>query len=379
MIACAAAFIETGSWFVCCRLTANPGFFYVSVKPAEPYDRYLKNRDPLLGWPWKSDGPEIRDRSGSLIIPAYHDPDRFRSCVSLYGDSFVASTNVEPERAWANLLARLLRCRTANYGVDGYGTDQAFLRYQRNTNDRSSIVVLGHLSRDILRNVNRFRNIISPGSHYGLKPRFILRNGELELTPVPNLTEEQYQRLLENPNEIADHEYFALDGPSGYTKLRFPYSLALFKSLEHFGFPLAVRGVPRHMPFYRPDHPSNALRITEEIIAAFTQLAHERGQQPIVLIFAGKSDLLHYERTGNWIYQSLLDRLTARGVDAVNMGQLIVRSAGGISAADLFDETAHFNEFGNYLIAHIAQRIIQGDEPSEPLLLVSGSRSVRRP
>ena len=37
---------------------------------------------------------------------------------------------------WVEQLSRKLGCRVANYGVSGYGTDQAYVRFQRITQVR---------------------------------------------------------------------------------------------------------------------------------------------------------------------------------------------------------------------------------------------------
>ena len=36
------------------------------------------------------------------------------------------------KEAWSNQLSRLVGCRVANYGVSGYGSDQATIRFEQN-------------------------------------------------------------------------------------------------------------------------------------------------------------------------------------------------------------------------------------------------------
>jgi len=64
----------------------------------------------------------------------------------LYGDSFTEGSGVDPEHAWSNVLSQLLHCRVANFGVSGYGTDQAYMRFLNNQRDPARVVVLGFLS-----------------------------------------------------------------------------------------------------------------------------------------------------------------------------------------------------------------------------------------
>ena len=123
----------------------NPGtiinLFYTPPKTTpEEYEHYLSVRDGVLGWPSPLTTIENLDSSGARVSPAFPAPGS--ECVSLYGDSFTFGSEVNDEQAWGNVLARNLGCRVANFGVGGYGTDQAVMRFTENTKDSSSIAVL---------------------------------------------------------------------------------------------------------------------------------------------------------------------------------------------------------------------------------------------
>ena len=199
--------VETSAYYVGRHLATIGGYFYVQEALPKSFELYMKTRDPALGW--SRDDDRARDKSGSLIIPEYPDPERHSPCVSLYGDSFVSAPNVNHKDSWANVLSGLLHCRVANYGVAGYGTDQSLLRYVANGSDESPIVILCHESDDVIRNVNRYRNFISPQHDVPLfKPRFVANNGHLQLVPVPEWSAQQYRRFLQDPSEFLDHEFF---------------------------------------------------------------------------------------------------------------------------------------------------------------------------
>jgi hypothetical protein len=57
----------------------------------------------------------------------------------VYGDE------VSNEQAWLNVLSDLPGCRVSNYGVIGYGPDQAYLRFISNEHDKAELIVLGIL------------------------------------------------------------------------------------------------------------------------------------------------------------------------------------------------------------------------------------------
>ena len=172
------------------------------------YAKYLESRDPILGWPAPAFcGQGEFDLSGSRIVPAFLDPDA-GSCMAIFGDSFTWGDEVSARESYGNVLSQLLNCRVSNYGVGSYGTDQAVIRYLDVIEDRAPVVVLGHFSDNIVRNVNQLRDFIA-GGRFGVKPRFVVRSGELELIPMPMLSEQEYQSVWFNSDELLPYEHFA--------------------------------------------------------------------------------------------------------------------------------------------------------------------------
>jgi len=75
--------------------------------------------DPNLGWAAYGDEPRA--------VPGPRAP----ACAFAFGDSFTHADEVDDAQAWPWLLSRELGCGVDNYGVGGYGEDQALLRYER--------------------------------------------------------------------------------------------------------------------------------------------------------------------------------------------------------------------------------------------------------
>jgi hypothetical protein len=239
---------------------------FTPLQITKSYENYLSRHHPRLGWLPAKGG---LDNVGSRIIPAFSDPNRTTACVSLYGDSFTEGHGVDDEHAWSNVLSRLLGCRVANFGVGGYGTDQAYLRFLANRQDRAKVVILGYLSENLIRNVNQMRNLLSDASPCRLKPRFILNEqGRLTLIPLPQPTKAQYEDLKRNPGRVLTKEFFLPGGPSGYQKQKFPYTWGIVKV-----FPILFKNMilrrGTYYDFYQPGHPSQALEITEAIMEEF--------------------------------------------------------------------------------------------------------------
>jgi len=130
--------IEVSSFFVG-RMLQRRLVFYNELS-IETYESYMATRHQVLGWPSEYMKAQLLDATGSRPIPAYPEPGA--ACVSLYGDSFTFSVGVDNTHAWSNLLSKQLNCRVANYGVFGFGLDQALLHFESNDSDEAPIVLL---------------------------------------------------------------------------------------------------------------------------------------------------------------------------------------------------------------------------------------------
>lgn len=291
------------------------------AKNEDFYDAYLKYRDPLLGWPFsvkKPGEPFAYDKSGSRPVPAFPNPGG--ACVSLYGDSFVYGQDVNDEDAWGNRLANLLGRRVANYGVAGYATDQAFLRFQRNRDDEARVVALGIFSHDILRNLTQDSWFIGTSNEafYGFKPRFTLKNGELALIPMPCIDKSDLQEYLKNPRKWIPYEWFLPDTKDGPVTFKFPYSVSLLKTLTHHKFLDQLMRRPSDLDLYKIDDQSGAMPLVMEITRAFAKLARDRGKTPLVLLFPNPRDIGYYRKTGVNLFQPLSEYLANSGVSYID-------------------------------------------------------------
>ncbi len=330
--------------------------------------------DPELGWPLRVGrdvpGGAYRDKTGARRLPAFPDPDASSSCVSLYGDSFVESVEMDHEHAAANLLAKAIGCRVANFGQAAYGSDQAYLRYRLNPADKSATVVLGHMLENIRRNVNRNRDLLTRGRDYNLKPRFVLgSNGDLVLVPLPKLTEEEYDRTigLRLPLLRLEHESFQPGGGLVGQMARFPYLLSLIRNLGDYSLRARFRGsIPLYAEFYQPNHPTQALELTLEILKAFRAETALRAQRGVILLLPTLEALTYRERSGTWIHQPLLERLDREGLAYMDFGPYVLAHRDRDLAA-YFSPTGHYSEVGDALLA----RMMAGELTRKP---IRGSR-----
>lgn len=353
-------------------LQAKSYFFYEPAFPS--YDSFLRVHDPLLGWAAGHADDMVWDTVGSRVIPAFPNPLETQPLISLYGDSWTWSWPVDAEQAYSNVLAALLGDRVHNFGICGYGTDQAYLRFATNRIDTAPIVVLGVLSENILRNVTGFLDLINPASGYGLKPRFTLGpERQLEYVPPISLSRLEFRPFLENPEWFCPDDYFAPYSRShaGVARIEFPYSLSLTRVVRGYRFRAAIQGRPRWAEFYNADHPSGALQVTVEIITRFVEDATIRGKRPLVVMIPTGEDLAYFRSHQRWTYRPLLDELESRGLGACHIGPGILSALGEARITQLFTEgclNEHPNALGYAVQAKLVYQCLR-----EQMLIPTGS------
>lgn len=193
------------------------------------FESYLVNRHPELGWPGKNSPAVNLTSTGARRSPANERLADSPVCLSLYGDSFTYGSEVKDSEAWSNLLAKRLQCRVNNYGVPGYGTDQAVLRFMGNARDDAPVTILGIYPVDLQRNLTQWHLLIA-ASHavFSFKPIITERDGRVKLVGLPDLNYEDYQRLAEDPSQYLQDEYY-LPGGRGGVVVEFPYTVALIR------------------------------------------------------------------------------------------------------------------------------------------------------
>src|SRR5262245_31591469 len=173
LIAVLALCLEAGSYiFLGTVRSRNPLLFRVTAR--ELADRVLPALPvfvrceawicphPALGW-WHQPGrrgdvgfgPITADEVGSRVVPGASGP----VLVSSYGDSFTQGIEVDDGSTWQAHLARHSGSWVQNFGVMGYGPDQAlrYLQHNLERGDRVPIVILGAMPENLNRLMSAFR------------------------------------------------------------------------------------------------------------------------------------------------------------------------------------------------------------------------------
>lgn len=331
-----------------------------SGKGAISYTKYLEIRDPDLGWPRTEEfGGKVYDNDGArwCLESGVDNPQRWT--MSLYGDSYTADHIGGNTDHWGCRLQRFTGTKVRNYGIGGYGTDQALIRYLNNKNDKAEIVILGHMSDDISRNLTRYRDFQMYAQNWAFKPRFIIDdNGKLKHIPMPSLSSEEYTRFLalEKPQLILPHENFHPNGPSGAVRLTFPYTIAIIRNLGFWGLQSKLHGLPTYAAFYDVEHPFQGLQITAGIMKRFAHEAQLRGQKALLVLFPGEADLDYFRKNNKWLYQNLIDELQREGLEPLNFGETLIAHLEGRPVSEAFgtgsdSKRFHYNQEVSHLVA----------------------------
>lgn len=340
-------------------LPRAPSFFFHQPRIVESELRqYLVVRDPLLGWPARS------EKVVSRPIPAYTREGG--ECISLYGDSFTFGDDVNDTEAWSNQLSIQLGCRVANYGVGGYGTDQAFLRYSNNGDDRSSMVILGIFPENLIRNVNQYRYFLDGVTVFSMKPRFILEDDKLALINIPVQTAEEFRAATNNPVVAFPHEVFLPDSWNGPVTPAFPYLGVIARLLKSERFRDGLRGHPSWESFFREDHPSQALPLTVAIVRQFGDLCRFREQKCLVIIYPTGRSFKRFVEGGHLATRPLGAQLEREAIPYLDLHYAFRDRVDTDAFCGLLVESptircmGHFNAAGNRLIADILyQHLVQ--------------------
>jgi hypothetical protein len=275
----------------------------------------------------------------------------------------------DEEHAWGNVLARLMNCRVANYGVPGYGVDQAYLRFTINERDEAKIPILTVFPENLLRDVNQYRALLTgQGMFFSFKPRFVVNDaGALEPVPLPTFTKAQFTDLLADPSRYLRREYFLPDTAAGPLRFHFPYTWFVLRAARNEQLKASVLtalgGPPTWTKYFQPGNPSRSLEVAGGILEGFHRDATARGKTPLLQILPTPTAIATFKSTGKWAYGPLIDLMAAKGIEVVNLGPEFMQRIGDRKLCELLTHpescNGHYNSEGYAMLASIVQSVIR--------------------
>jgi hypothetical protein len=306
--------------------------------------------DPDLGWVV---GPSRRSKDGLY----FSSTEGIRSAgagvsftdisthhrVAIVGDSFTFGLEVKYEDTWAYHLERTLGpdARVLNFGVDGYGVDQSYLRFQRDVrNWRPDIVLFGLIEHDVWRSMAVYSFISFPQWDFPFaKPRFSMDSGLVELLnrPLPR------PDTLFAKKSIQDLPYIEYD--PGYHEQEWtwhPYhhSMLIRVLLSRF-WPQAESNLKAS--------PDIVKQINGSLMLKFMSAALADGAVPITVYFPSRQDF--------WPTPSLMAKTIFReaGIPYIDLTSCVA----AIDPADRFlPGRPHYSAKANEAVAHCLSELM---------------------
>jgi hypothetical protein len=292
-------------------------------------DQQLTHDSELGPLGWSSDN-----------VPRPAPPENGEICGSAFGDSFTFGGEVKDQEAWVHLLADRLSCKVMNYGVSGYGIDQAVLRYEQIAPE-GKFVILG-LFLEMLR-----RDVAASWTFYGsgeppyfskIKPYFTVEGNALHLHPIPKpLTRESIS--LHHANDYYMHHV--------WTAAKFPYIVQIAHALYIRVFRAGEYRLLADAS-WGSAHPSGSGLLARHLADRFIHAALDRKKHVVIVLMPHVSQLF----IETPLYQQFVDDLRRHeDVCVIDTKSNLRRQARVLGLQPLSAPNKHYNALGNQIIA----------------------------
>ncbi|MFN8526821.1 MAG: hypothetical protein U0821_27270 [Chloroflexota bacterium] len=276
--------------------------------------------------------------------------------LAAFGESFTYCQESDFDDCWTDLLEReWTGTEVLNYGVPGYGPDQAWLRYQREGAEyRPCGVLIGFMAENVNRVVNRFFPFYQPDT--GLvagKPRYVARDAGLELVPNPVADPRQMEDPAWVERELGpgDRWYFpGLFAGSAFDRLMV-YRVGRSAAYRFARDDATTRAMERSYAGR-----DEAFQLTVRILTAFARQVEANGARSVVIVFSPASEIEAQMGSRAPIYSPLLAALRAENVPVVDVTDALVARARQVGVNGVIQ--FHYREAGNRAVAEaLAQRL----------------------
>ncbi|MEX2284965.1 MAG: hypothetical protein WEE89_20930 [Gemmatimonadota bacterium] len=323
--------------------------------------------DSLLGWryrPGYSNGGDVVNAQGIRSLRPYDPtPKPGVTRVAAFGDSFVYANEVDTREAWSSQLEQKFPgLEVLNFGVGGYGLDQALLRYQvEGKHYDPHYSILGFVPDDLRRVVNVYRRFISSSDLPLAKPRFVLVGDSLVLIPSPLRDTSDYRRLQANPRLVvgfgSNDQWYR---PEVYSNPLYDWSATVRLGSTVWGL-LHSKYLDRDRLFdgavFNPN--SAAFRIHVAIFDAFVREVQATGGRSMIVFFPDRDALISLSNGNPPSYSPLRDAAKQRGFDVIDLASAFPPPLSESRIAPWFAPGGHYSALGNQLVAEAIGSAIQ--------------------
>lgn len=336
-----------------------------------PYNQY----DPELGWSvrpnsqsenglYASNAEGVRVAKVGQKMTQEASPGIFR--IAILGDSFTHGDDVPFEVSWGAILENYLNhnginAEVLNLGGQGYGIDQAFLRWKKTGKPlKPHLVLFGFQHSNIKRNMNIIRTFYSPDSDIIFsKPRFLLApENNLSLLNTPTVKPEDILNIYSDLDQWAlkSYEFFYQEDD---------YKLSPWYASRLAAF--IISGLTNKFSSRRKDFDffadsSSSRQLTERIIEKFEREVLDAQSSFIIVHLPTKRPLQNLLKGEPLEYQDLLDDLSSRYALIDPVFGLLSQSKEN-SFEDLFAiNSSHYSPIANRVVGEwIATTLLNND------------------
>lgn len=292
----------------------------ISTKHINIINNIIKQRtdyvvfSPSLGWSIKKNGASRLYQASSSGIRAVQEyaftPSPGIRRISAFGDSFTHCDGVAHNLTWQTIMESYAsHLQVINFGVSGFGLDQAYLRYlEDGVQYKSHFVLIGFMSENIYRNVNMYRPFYFYRTRVPFtKPRFIIKNKKLTLVPNQMQSLSDYEKLLLHPKEILSrlglNDYYYKRGYESNLLYWLPMIRLGHTLIQKFSDKLTNETIVINGQYNKN---SEAFQVTTKIFDQFYHAVIKNKSIPIILIFPSKTDIISYHKQKKKQYAKLL-------------------------------------------------------------------------
>jgi hypothetical protein len=316
-------------------------------------------RDPDIGWtvrPDKQDDANQTNSQGVRANPARifagAPPDGKVRIVTI-GDSFVYCSQVDNGETWQDYLGLMREdLEILNLGLPGGGTDQAFLRWQRDGRKfRSHIVILGIWPDNIFRNLSVLEYYLTRISIPKTKPRLAMgATGTWQFVNLPIMSEDEQVDTLSRPEgkALLSHEYWYEPGDVKATSFR---RVRLLQIVESLWRRYQIRQT--HERLYSGEIP-DGIEVTLQIAKMFAEQVRATGAVPLILMIPDRERLAMHVGTEPF---PLVRRLRDAGIEVLDLGPTFGAEVLREGAVRYYvGGIGHHSPFGNRVFAKYLER-----------------------
>jgi hypothetical protein len=322
--------IELMSWgFVALAMRIGALHFYPKdIFASLPDDQLTKGtRSNGIGWP-SHDMPRS--------VPVEAGP----VCGSAFGDSFTFGLEVEDGETWVHLLSRRFGCTIRNFGIGGYGFDQAVLRSERIA-PGEDVVFFGLIIEMPRRSVAASWTFYSGGEppvYSNIKPYFTVSGEDLVLHPIP---------APQTREAIAAHHVNDYYMRRGWTNPGFPNVVQVARA----AYATTMRWIEYRLltdAFWSTAHPSGSGVITRRLVDRVVQASRRRNKHVVFVLMPISEEF--FRETPH--YEQFATDLRRRGdVCVIDTAPAVRAQARQVGAAALSAPRKHLNALGNRIVA----------------------------